>query len=266
MKTIAPYYQTGNALLYQGDCLDILPQIDTSSVHMVLCDLPYGTTECPWDSVISLVPLWRHLKRVIIGMGAMVFTASQPFTTQLIQSNTDQFRYEWIWVKNKSTGFVHSKNKPMKRHESVLVFSYGACNHESLSANRCPYYPQGVRSIAPVVRKKKTDSLSGLPSRPSHDDHIVTTENYPHSILNFDSSKKTDHPTEKPVELMEYLIRTYTQEGETVLDMTCGSGTTLVAALQSKRRCIGIELDKEYCEVTRRRILRFEPFKITKSV
>ncbi len=259
-KLPTPYYQTANAQLYHGDCLDILQEIDTSSVHMILTDLPYEVTECEWDTVIKYPQLWSQLERVIIDPGAMLFTTIQPFTTQLIQSNISNFKYEYIWVKNKPTGFLHAKNRPMRRHESVLVFSRGSVNHKSLNNTTVPYYPQGLEKLDIAKNKvRKNESKSAIPYRPSHGPHTQDATGYPDTILKYDAATNGYHPTEKPVDLFEYLIKTYTLEGQTVLDATCGSGTTLVAALKNKRKCIGIEQEQKYCDTTIRRIEIYEP-------
>ena len=241
--------------LIQGDCLEKMKDIPDGSVDMVMCDLPYGTTACSWDSVIPFEELWCNYRRVIKPAGAIVLTASQPFTSALTMSAIDIFKYSLVWKKSRATGHVHAKNKPMKKHEDVLVFSPGTTVHASQSRNRMTYNPQGlIRKETPTVRKSGGSSDAIMSFRPSHRDVIQEYTNYPDSMLYFASEGKTVHPTQKPVALMEYLIRTYTNEGETVLDNCMGSGTTGVACVNTNRNFIGIELDEGYFKIAQDRI------------
>lgn len=251
-----------HATLVLGDCLEAMKEIPDTSVDMVLCDLPYGTTACAWDSVIDIKKLWDEYKRVIKPYRAIVLTASQPFTTILAASNIEWFRYEWIWVKNRPTNFAHAKNKPMKKHENVLVFSEGTTVHATQSDKRMPYFPQGVQEMAPKLMKKarRVSPLDTFFSeRASHRDYVQDKTGYPHSILEFSTENKGWHPTAKPVALMEYLIRTYTNANEIVLDNTMGSGTTGVACVNTGRRFIGIERDPSYFDVCVSRINAVQP-------
>jgi site-specific DNA-methyltransferase (adenine-specific) len=239
----------GNGTFLQGDCLELMREIPDGSVDMILCDLPYGTTACAWDSIIPLDALWEQYKRVLSRTGAVVLTASQPFTTVLTASNLDWFKYALVWQKSRATGHVHAKNKPMKRHEDVLVFSPGTTVHASQSPTRMTYNPQGlVKKEKPTVRKSGGTSDAVMSPRPSHRDVLQEYGNYPDSILDFASEGSTVHPTQKPVALFEYLIRTYTNEGEHVLDNTAGSGTTAIAAENAGRRWTCIERDPTYYE------------------
>lgn len=241
--------------LMQGDCLERMKEIADGSVDMVLTDPPYGTTACAWDSIIPLDKMWLALKRIAKKNGAVVMTASQPFTSVLVGSNLKDFKYCWVWEKSRQTGHVHAKNKPMKKHEDIVVFSQGTTNHASMSALRMTYNPQGLtRKERPTIRKKGGESNSVMSSRPSHRDVIQNFENYPHSVLYVASEGATVHPTQKPVALMEYLIKTYTNPGETVLDFTMGSGTTGVAAINLGRKFIGIERDDKYFAIAKGRI------------
>jgi len=240
--------------LMHGDCIEKMKEIPDGSVDMVLADPPYGTTACKWDSIIPLGPMWEQLKRVVKPNGAIVMTASQPFTTTLIASNMKMFRYSWVWEKSRATGHVHSKNKPMKKHEDVCVFSEGVTAHKSQSKNRMPYNPQGLISISPVIRKSGGDSDTVMSYRPSHRDTTRNVTGYPVSVLSFKSEGNSVHPTQKPVALMEYLIKTYTNEGETVLDFVSGSFTTGVACVNINRKFIGIEMDKGYFDIGVNRI------------
>lgn len=238
-----------------GDCLEVMKSIPDGSVDLVLADPPYGTTACKWDSVIPLEPMWEQLKRVTKKNGAIVMTATQPFTTALIASNMKMFKYCWVWEKTRATGHVHAKNKPMKAHEDVAVFSRGTTVHKGQSKTRMTYNPQGLQEKAkPTVRKAGGAADTVMGSRPSHRDAAQTVEGFPRTVLRIPSEGKTVHPTQKPVALMEYLIKTYTNEGETVLDFTMGSGTTGVACARTQRRFIGIELDETYFGIASKRI------------
>lgn len=234
--------------LLNGDCLVEMSQIPDVSVDMVLCDLPYGTTACKWDSVIPFEPLWKAYKRVCKKNAAIVLTASQPFTSVLIASNLGAFKYCWVWDKKKPSNFPLAKRQPMKYHEDVPVFSFGTA----------PYYPAMVQVEGRKAKKGKNDGASvfnkGL-ERPDYLDKVYT-DKYPSSILEVSNADQTNrvHPTQKPVALMEYLIRTYTNEGETVLDNTMGSGTTGVACVKTGRKFIGIERDPEYFRIASERI------------
>lgn len=237
--------------LKRGDCLELMRGLPDNSVDMILCDLPYGTTVCKWDSVIPFEALWGSYRRIISDNGAIVLTASQPFSSELIMSASDLFKYAMVWVKSRPTGFTNANNKPMKKHEDVLVFSKGTTANGS--ARKMIYNPQG---LVKKERKVKRTSRGGFHGeRPNQKDEYTSSfTNYPNSILEFSSEGKTVHPTQKPVALMEYLIKTYTNEGDTVLDNCMGSGTTGVACANTGRKFIGMELDREYFRIARRRI------------
>ncbi len=232
---------------YQGDCFDVMPQLASGSIDMVLVDLPYGTTECGWDSVLPFNQLWDEYWRLLKPTGTVVMTASQPFTTACIVSQIEYFKYELIWEKTKPTGFVHAKNKPLKKHENVLIFSKATTNHEHLTSSRMTYNPQGLKKILRPKVQDGTRKYGGhIGTRPSHRDYTPEYEGYPDSILRFDSNSSGFHPTQKPVDLFAYLIRTYSNEGEVILDNTAGAGTTAVAARQTNRKWVCIEADPEY--------------------
>lgn len=236
----------------QGDCLEVMRQIPDKSVDMILCDLPYGTTACKWDTIIPFDELWAQYERVIKDNGAIVLTASQPFTSALIMSNPKLFKYEWIWEKDQGAGFVNAKNAPLKKHENIVVFSRGTIANGS--KNKMIYIPQG---LIPHGRKRKVDSKDGtfLGARHNQDgrEYVQEFRNYPTSILTYQRDKGL-HPTQKPVALFEYLIRTYTNEGEVILDNCIGSGTTAVAAINTGRQFIGIEREPEYVAIANKRI------------
>jgi len=242
--------------LIHGDCLVEMANIADGSVDMILCDLPYGTTACKWDSVIPFEELWAHYKRVIKRNGAIILFGAQPFTSNLILSNPNWFKYQWVWGKSRAVGFVNAKLKPMNKHEDILVFSSGKTSNGN--KNNMPYFPQDLIIFNKVVRGRKglsTDQDGNGYGRPSMRSEIFQEfTNYPTSILNIKSEGKCVHPTQKPVPLLEYLIKTYTNEGETVLDNTMGSGSTGVAAQLTGRRFIGIELDADYFEIAKNRI------------
>ena len=233
--------------LIQGDCLEEMSSIPDGSVDMVLTDPPYGTTACKWDSIIPLEPMWEQLKRVIKPNGAIVMTASQPFTTTLIASNMKMFKYCWVWEKTKPSGHLNSKKQPMRKTEDVCVYY----------SKQCTYNPQGL-----VAGKFNNDRPSRANKKPGEYVHgqerrigLSSFTNYPNNIITFSNpNNKTVHPTQKPVALMEYLIKTYTNEGETVLDFTMGSFTTAIACLNTKRDFVGIELDEHYFQVGKDRL------------
>ena len=240
--------------LIHGDCLEKMAEIEDGSVDMVLTDPPYGTTACKWDSIIPLEPMWEHLKRLIKPNGAIVMTASQPFTTTLISSNMKMFKYCWVWRKSQPTGTMIAKYQPMRVTEDVVVFGRG----------RTSYNPQMVERTEQELRRfsyKSVDS-SSTPTdgrkynkTPNRYDYKLKHPNNHIEIKSVPNRHKgKGHPTQKPVALMEYLIKTYTNEGETVLDFTMGSGTTGVACKNLSRFFIGIEKDAEYFQLASDRI------------
>jgi len=239
--------------LHLGDCLDVMKDIPDGSVDMILADPPYQTTCLKWDSIIPLEPMWKHLRRIIKPNGAIVMTASQPFTTMLIASNMDMFKYCWVWKKTKTGGAFDAKNKPLKEHEDIAVFSGGGIPTNSL--NKMVYYPQGLSGCNKIMTNDKSLRASFGGNRPGlKDNYIQTQTDYLRSIIEIRSEGKTVHPTQKPVPLGQYLIKTYTNEGETVLDFTAGSGSFGVAAILENRKFIGIELDEKYFEIAKSRI------------
>jgi len=216
--------------------------------------------------------MWEQLKRIIKPNGAIVMTASQPFTSRLIMSNPSQFKYSWVWCKNRATGHVHAKNRPMKQHEDVCVFSSGNTLHKGQSDNRMEYYPQGLIEL-PSGTKRRARNDAGdnavMGKRASHKETIASHSNYPISLIEFSvdvNNGERVHPTQKPVTLMEYLIKTYTNEGETVLDFTAGSFTTGVACVNLNRKFIGIELDKDYFDAGVNRIKERIDLKIESTI
>lgn len=221
----------GSGVWHVGDCFDVMATLPDASVDMVLCDLPYGTTQNKWDSVLPLDALWREYWRIAKPNAAVVLTAAQPFTSALGSSQLQHLRYSLVWDKVRPVGHLMAKRRPMQRHEDILVF----CR------NTPPYYPQGLKPSGKINRR----SSSGDNYNKAGTENVAEFTGYPQSILAFGPDKGF-HPTQKPVALFEYLIRTYTDEGMTVLDNTAGSGTTAVAAERSGRRWICIERDEDY--------------------
>lgn len=232
--------------LKHGDCLERMKEIPDGSVDMVLTDPPYGTTSCKWDSVIPLEPMWEHLKRIIKPNGAIVMTASQPFTTTLIASNMKMFKYCWVWEKTLGTNPMLTKKQPFRKHEDICVFYF----------KQPTYNPQMVegKPYTDTARESGLDAINGG-TRGTKKAIKNTGTRYPSSVQKFSNGNNGNvHPTQKPVALMEYLIRTYTNECETVLDFTMGSGTTGVACGNTGRNFIGIEMDVDYFAIARQRI------------
>lgn len=243
--------------MYEGDCLEIMKQLPDNSIDMVLCDLPYGTTQNKWDSVIPLDELWKQYRRVVKDNGAIVLTSQGMFTAELMLSNPSMFKYKWVWEKSKSTNFLNAKKQPLRKHEDVCVFY----------KKQPIYHPQMIEG-EPYDKGVRKNQLSG-----SYGDflpvHVQSDgKRYPTDIIYFktaESEGKVYHPTQKPIELGRYFVRTYTEPGAVVLDNTSGSGSFLVAALLEGRNFIGIEKnedvalfkkeDIDYIEVTKQRLL-----------
>jgi site-specific DNA-methyltransferase (adenine-specific) len=231
--------------LYNDDCLQVMGAIPDKSVDMVLCDPPYGITACKWDVVIPFEPLWEQYKRIIKDRGAIVLFGSQPFTSFIVSSNYPMFKYEWIWDKKKPAGFQLAKVRPMIKHENILVFCKGSPM----------YYP--IRTPRDRIKKNSFQSKSESSPLAKHDGiERVYTDFLPKSIIEISNANQRNrlHPTQKPVALLEYLIKTYTLERETVLDNCMGSGSTGVACINTNRNFIGIEKDDKYFEIAKKRI------------
>ena len=263
------------SILYQGDCLEEMNKIADESVDLILCDLPYGTTDrkgveekgnnrlLKWDTVIPLDLLWEQYRRILKPLGTVALTADQPFTSMLILSNLDWFKYEWIWKKQKTTGFLLANYRPMKETEDVVIFSPGGAAAASRNGKNMTYNPQGL--IEKKVKKKNSAKRLGKflhnPEHMGENNKLLhETEyeqkwtNYPSEIIEFGLDRNVIHPTQKPVALMEYLIKTYSNEGDTVLDNCMGSGTTGVACKKTNRNFIGIEKESEYFTQAKERI------------
>ena len=237
--------------LYHGDCLEILPTLAVGSVDAIITDIPYGTTACKWDVVIPFEPMWECVKHVLKPRGVFVTTASQPFTSALVMSNPKWFKYEWIWRKRKPGNFQLANYQPLKVTENILVFSNGTTN----------YYPIPRRlPLSGFERQKyknesKVKNLKHMASgKYKYENRMGNGYGYPLNIIKISQEDKSSHPTQKPVALYEYLIRTYTNPGEIVLDIAFGSGTTGVACAQTGRNFIGIEIDETYFNIAKKRI------------
>lgn len=235
--------------IWNMDCLDGMSEIEDNSIDMILCDLPYGTTQCKWDTIIPFEDLWNHYNRIIKENGAIVLTSAQPFTSLLVSSNIRNFRYSWVWEKSKATGYLNSKKRPLIAHEDILVFYKKQPTYNPQMVIGKPYNKgKALRTTNVYGKQKETlvENKEGL--------------RYPRTVQYFktaESEGKVFHPTQKPIELFKYIIKTYTNEGDVVLDNCIGSGTTAIAAIATNRNYIGFEKDKEYYKLSLERIENF---------
>ena len=229
--------------LIKGECLEAMKQIPTGSVDAIITDPPYGTTACKWDSVIDFELMWEQLHRIVKPNGAIVLFGSQPFTSMLISSNVNNFRHEWVWNKSKASNFVQVKYAPLKDHENILVFGLSKTQYNPQMTEGKPYYKGKATGSVEFTGRPRTNNVN-------------KGTRYPKTVQRFTTAEREGklHPTQKPILLMEYLVKTYTNEGETVLDFTMGSGTTGVAAKNLNRNFIGIELDDKYFTIAENRI------------
>ena len=245
--------------LYNGDCLEVMDKLIEQGVKVdcILTDPPYGTTACKQDNVIPFEPMWERLNKLIKPSGAIVLFGTEPFSSSLRASNIRNYKYDWYQNKSKALGFAHCKNKPMNKVEVISVFSLSNIKHKG-QPNRMEYNPQGLIPYNKLVKGNNKscegDTNGHRYARPSHKEYIREFTNYPTNILEFNNEGNTVHPTQKPVALLEYLIKTYTNENELVLDFTMGSGSTGVACMNTNRKFIGIELDKVYFDIAKNRI------------
>lgn len=258
-KEVSPYgvVVSDGISLYNGDCLEVMDYLISQNIKVdaIITDPPYGwygTTACKWDSVIPFDEMWERSNRLIKPNGAVVLFGSEPFSSALRMSNIKEYKYDWIWVKNKCSNHLNSKFQPLKMNELVLVFSKMASSYSPLG--NMAYYPQDII----VLENPKKQKRNGKVSETFHTNPNIETlqkfSNYPKNILFYNVVNKPIHPTQKPVDLLEYLVKTYTNEGDTVLDFTMGSGSTGVACVNTNRKFIGIELDKGYFEISQDRI------------
>ena len=230
-------------MILHGDCLELMKDIPDGSIDMILCDLPYGTTACKWDTVIPFEPLWEQYERIIKDSGAIVLTSMQPFASALTMSNIKLFKYEWIWNKSKATGFLNAKKQPLRSHENVLVFY----------KKQPTYNPQMVKGELHHRGQKAQSKQTTVYGNFSFDLYY-SDEYYPQTVRFFNVQERAIHPTQKPVALFEYLIKTYTNEGETVLDNCAGSGTTAIACINTNRKYICMEKDETYYKLMCERV------------
>lgn len=247
-RTIKKIHKDESLTLIQGDCLDVMTKMIEKNIKadMILCDLPYGTTSCKWDSIIPFEPLWEKYNEIIKDDGAIVLFSKQPFTTKLINSNLKDYKYNIIWEKDNHDNPLMAKKRFLNITEDICIFY----------KKQCTYNPQGIVIANKITKQGRGESLSQQNSR--NNEYLQEYTNYPKNILKFKRDLPNIHPTQKPVALLEFLIRTFTNENELVLDNTCGSGSTLVAAKNTGRKCIGIELDENYCEIARNRIINIQ--------
>lgn len=227
---------------------------ESVKVDMILTDPPYGTTSCKWDSVINFEKVWERAKKLITNNGCICLFGTEPFSSHLRLSNEDMYKYDYKWIKSKVGNFLNAKNSPMKKYEDIMCFSYG--NIANGSKNMMRYYPQGLQVVNKIKNNKgKSRNGTTIEERPSRQgEYIQKYTNYPNNLLQFNSELKTVHPTQKPVDLLEHLIKTYTLENDIILDFTMGSGSTGVACMNTNRKFIGIELDTQYFEIAKNRI------------
>jgi len=260
--TEQPFCQTrvSGSTFVNADCFDVFPFIEDKSIDAVICDLPYGTTACKWDSVLPLDKLWNEYERIVKDDGAIVLFGSEPFSSVLRVSKLDLFKYDWIWVKNTSSNFLQANYQPIKRHENILVFSKSNASFTK-KKNKMKYFPI-LNENEKVYSERQNQSievgLNAWRDRMSNNYEFKRNKNkgtFPKSVIEFAGKiGNKNHPTEKPIELMEYLVKTYTNEGDMVLDNCMGSGTTNLACIKLNRRSIGIEKEKQYYDVAVRRL------------
>lgn len=252
-KMVKPYYEEKGITLHQGDCLEVMRSIPDASIDACITDPPYGTTACSWDAVIPFAPMWAELKRIVKKNGAIVLFGSQPFTSALVMSNPQMFRYEWIWDKKRPTGHLDADRRPLRQHEGIAVFYREQCTYNpEIHTNKLRRDFRGsTKDCHTLVYNQQRSYISEVGPETSLPRSIIEQ-----TAVIGNSAEKVEHPNQKPLELIRYLIRTYTNEGDTVLDFTCGSGTTGVACVIEKRSAVLIEQDAGYCDVSVARIKR----------
>jgi len=253
-----------NIKICNGDCLEVMKQIDDNSINLILCDLPYGTTKCKWDSIIDIDKLWEEYKRILIKpSGVVVLFGQQPFTSKLISGNYEWYKYNFIWKKNKTTQYLLANYRPMKCTEDICVFSPGGAASASKEKGNMVYNPQNLKPVN-IVKKNSQKRIGKMLNQSHHlgpNNKLISDieykqkfTNYPTEILEFDIESDTIHETQKPIKLIEYLIKTFSNENDMVLDNTMGSGTTGIGCVNTNRKFIGIELENKYFELSKERI------------
>ena len=228
--------------LLKGDCLEVMKEIKSESIDAIICDPPYGTTACKWDSVIDFDLMWEQLNRIIKKNGAIILFGSEPFSSALRMSNIKNYSYDWVWEKSKPVGHLNANRKPMNKFENIIIFS----------KKQPTYNPQGITPIKP--KKITRTNKGGIYGNSAGMASVQKYTGYPRNIISFKSVNGKNHPTQKPVLLMEYLIKTYTNENEIVLDFTMGSGSTGVGCVNTNRQFIGIEQDENYYNIAVQRL------------
>jgi site-specific DNA-methyltransferase (adenine-specific) len=255
-----PYKIVPNSVIH-GDCLDLMKYIPDGSIDFICTDLPYGVSALKWDSIVPIAPLWEHYERILKANGTVCLFGTEPFSSHLRLSNIKFYKYDWIWEKGRASGFVHAKNKPLKAHEIISVFSKGTSVHKTQSKNRMTYNPQ-MEEGEPYIKKITGINSGNINHTPSQAniDFVGTVNNnagtrYPRSVIRFSMHNVgNDHPTQKPTTLLEYLIKTYTNKGDTILDSCAGSGSLGVAAINTGRKFILIEKEEKYYEIIKSRL------------
>ena len=250
-----PYFKNELTTIYNGDCLEVMDYLIEQGIKVdaIITDPPYGTTACSWDSVIPFDDMWKRLKLLRKDKSAIVLFGNEPFSSKIRISNLDEYKYDWKWLKESGSNFLNASNNPIKMNEDIIVFSNGTIANGS--KNLMNYFPQGLIKSKKIKKNNVNSSDGTIGNRPSRKGNFVSEfSNYPNNILKFNRDSTGLHPTQKPLELMKYLIETYTKKGDLILDFTSGSFTTCVAADQLGRRSIGIEMSKEYCNVGIKRL------------
>lgn len=240
--------------IYLGDCLELMPKhVENKSIDMIFCDLPYGTTACKWDTIIPFDKLWSEYERVIKDNGAIVLFGNEPFSSSLRMSNIKNYKYDWIWDKNKPTGMLNAKRQPLRRFENIMVFYKKQCVYNPQKIKN----PKGIekRSLYAYNRENEGGETTGEIKKRGVSSEYEADKLLPVNIQVFKKPNKPLHPTQKPLALIEYMIKTYTNEGDLILDNTCGSGTTLLGAAKLNRNYIGIEKEEKYYEIACKRVL-----------
>ena len=232
--------------IYLGDCLELMKEIPDKSIDCIICDLPYGTTACQWDVIIPFKELWEQYTRITKDNGAIILFCCQPFTSVLVSSNLKGYKHHWIWLKNRGTGFQVAKYRPMMKTEDIIVFTK--------KGEKVNYYPQMIKLDKPYFSRNASSSNGTNPLAHFNSGGKMVDSKYPTNVLDFSKVAKPLHPTQKPVELLEYLIKTYTNENDLVLDNCMGSGSTGIACVNTNRNFIGIELDEKYFNIAKERI------------
>ena len=255
--TEQPFCQTrvSGSTFVNSDCFDVFPFIEDKSIDAIICDLPYGTTACKWDSILPFDELWKEYERIIKNDGCIILFASNPFASALIMSNPQLFRYEFVWNKVIPSGFTMANYRPMMQHELVLIFSKGKMTYTP-KGGYLKFNPQKTKRDKPI--KGYAVKSSFLNDTTFDKKERIYDEKNPTSIITFKKDKKREHTSQKPLELLEYLVKSYTNEGDTVLDNTMGSGTTNLACIKLNRKSIGIEKEKQYYDVAVRRLSSYD--------